>query len=98
MQEQAAKPKREGLHVESPVIESLLLSQHLGVPVYLKMDSVQPSGSFKIRGIGIEDHHRNNPHNDSTHTQTHSHHNRIRMSACSATGSHIVGAFAVLPP
>ena len=96
MQEQAVvKPKREGLHVESPVIESLPLSQHLGVPVYLKMDSVQPSGSFKIRGIGIEDHHHNN---DSTHTQTHSHHNRIRMSACSATGSHIVGAFAVLPP
>jgi len=34
------------------VIESLPLSQHMGIPVYLKMDSVQPSGSFKIRGIG----------------------------------------------
>jgi len=28
------------------------LSEHLGHPVLLKMDTLQPSGSFKIRGIG----------------------------------------------
>jgi len=29
------------------------LTSRLGVPVYLKMDALQPSGSYKIRGIGL---------------------------------------------
>jgi L-serine/L-threonine ammonia-lyase len=42
----------EGLHINSPLVESGPLSSILGkTKVYLKMDSLQPSGSFKIRGI-----------------------------------------------
>lgn len=40
------------LHINTPLIESTKLSKHLGSSVYLKMDAMQPSGSFKIRGIG----------------------------------------------
>ncbi|XP_006640503.1 serine dehydratase-like [Lepisosteus oculatus] len=39
-------------HVDTPLLESLALSKRAGTPVYLKMDNAQPSGSFKIRGIG----------------------------------------------
>lgn len=46
----AAEPRP--LHVRTPLIESLTLSQIYGNTVYLKMDNVQPSGSFKIRGMG----------------------------------------------
>ncbi|XP_060789758.1 serine dehydratase-like [Neoarius graeffei] len=42
----------QGFHINSPLIESFGMSTRLGSPVYLKMESVQPSGSFKIRGIG----------------------------------------------
>lgn len=48
----AGKP----LHVVSPLLESTPLRQRdpsIGT-VYLKMDSVQPVGSFKIRGIGYK--------------------------------------------
>ncbi|KAH8021053.1 hypothetical protein HPB51_012337 [Rhipicephalus microplus] len=41
------------LHVRTPLLESLPLSQIYGQRVYIKMDNVQPSGSFKIRGMGI---------------------------------------------
>jgi len=40
------------LHVESPLIESLPLGEQFGAPVFLKMESAQPTGSFKIRGVG----------------------------------------------
>lgn len=40
------------LHIETPLLESLALSQLTGKKIYLKMDALQPSGSFKIRGIG----------------------------------------------
>ncbi|XP_066116602.1 L-serine dehydratase/L-threonine deaminase [Saccopteryx bilineata] len=43
---------REPLHVKTPVRDSMALSKVAGTSVYLKMDSAQPSGSFKIRGIG----------------------------------------------
>ncbi|XP_066497233.1 serine dehydratase-like [Hoplias malabaricus] len=39
-------------HINSPLIESTAMSKRLGTTVYLKMESSQPSGSFKIRGIG----------------------------------------------
>ncbi|XP_045700231.1 L-serine dehydratase/L-threonine deaminase [Phyllostomus hastatus] len=45
-------PSREPLHVKTPVRDSMALSKVAGTSVYLKMDSAQPSGSFKIRGIG----------------------------------------------
>ncbi|OBS58836.1 hypothetical protein A6R68_10033 [Neotoma lepida] len=43
---------REPLHVKTPLRDSMALSKVAGTSVYLKMDSSQPSGSFKIRGIG----------------------------------------------
>ncbi|KAM6156123.1 L-serine dehydratase/L-threonine deaminase [Rhynchocyon petersi] len=42
----------EALHVKTPIRDSMSLSKVVGTRVYLKMDSAQPSGSFKIRGIG----------------------------------------------
>ena len=40
------------LHIETPLVESLPLSTHAGRTVVLKLDALQPSGSFKTRGIG----------------------------------------------
>jgi L-serine/L-threonine ammonia-lyase len=40
------------LHVETPLIESLLLKKKSSSEVWLKMEALQPTGSFKIRGIG----------------------------------------------
>lgn len=51
------------IHINSPLIESPLLAEHIQrhadlkskkVEVLLKMDLLQPSGSFKIRGIGYK--------------------------------------------
>ncbi|KAM9622929.1 L-serine dehydratase/L-threonine deaminase [Trichechus inunguis] len=42
----------EVLHVKTPIRDSMSMSKVAGTSVYLKMDSAQPSGSFKIRGIG----------------------------------------------
>jgi len=49
------------LHIKTPIVESLALTKLLsdngdgkGVQgVYLKLDFLQPSGSFKIRGVGL---------------------------------------------
>lgn len=40
------------LHIETPLLESLAISQAAGRTVWLKMEALQPVGSFKIRGIG----------------------------------------------
>ena len=40
------------LHIETPLVESLPLSRKVQGRVWLKMESLQPSGSFKLRGIG----------------------------------------------
>lgn len=42
----------EPLHINTPLLESFSLSQRLGKDVRMKMDALQPPGSFKIRGIG----------------------------------------------
>ncbi|MFC4298307.1 pyridoxal-phosphate dependent enzyme [Castellaniella hirudinis] len=49
------------LHIQTPLIESDPLSQAAGRRVRLKLDALQPPGSFKIRGIGLacETHARN---------------------------------------
>ncbi|NXA05006.1 SDSL protein, partial [Sapayoa aenigma] len=39
-------------HIVSPILESLPLSKAAGTKVFMKLDNVQPAGSFKIRGIG----------------------------------------------
>jgi L-serine/L-threonine ammonia-lyase len=41
------------IHVVTPLWESPSLSAAAGAPVYLKMESFQPVGSFKARGIGL---------------------------------------------
>jgi L-serine/L-threonine ammonia-lyase len=40
------------LHIETPLIESQALSIYSERSVWLKLDALQPPGSFKIRGIG----------------------------------------------
>ncbi len=46
------------LHINTPLLESRPLSLAAGRSIWLKMDALQPSGSFKIRGIGAAcEHH-----------------------------------------
>lgn len=40
------------LSINTPLLESLPLGQLNGTRVWLKMEALQPSGSFKIRGVG----------------------------------------------
>lgn len=40
------------LHVHTPVFRSTVWSNQRGQDVWLKLDAVQPTGSFKIRGLG----------------------------------------------
>ncbi|KAI1126393.1 tryptophan synthase beta subunit-like PLP-dependent enzyme [Nemania abortiva] len=40
------------LHIETPCIPSRELSRAAGCNIYLKLENLQPSGSFKSRGIG----------------------------------------------
>ncbi|PCE26934.1 serine dehydratase [Paraburkholderia acidicola] len=49
------------LHIETPLIESRALSLKTGRDIFLKLESLQPSGSFKLRGVGFacEEHKRN---------------------------------------
>lgn len=49
------------LHLETPLFESPSLSQASGRSIWLKMDALQPPGSFKIRGVGAAcEHHAAN--------------------------------------
>jgi L-serine/L-threonine ammonia-lyase len=41
------------LHIETPYFESQVLSRHAGRAIWLKMEALQPPGSFKIRGVGL---------------------------------------------
>jgi L-serine/L-threonine ammonia-lyase len=41
------------LHIHTPLIESFPLSKSTGQRILLKMENLQPAGSFKIRGIGL---------------------------------------------
>jgi L-serine/L-threonine ammonia-lyase len=43
----------DDLHLETPLIESLALSRRVSQRVWLKMEALQPCGSFKARGIGF---------------------------------------------
>lgn len=40
------------LHIGTPLLQSRALPSRPGQRVWLKMDALQPSGSFKLRGIG----------------------------------------------
>jgi L-serine/L-threonine ammonia-lyase len=49
----APPPEREpGLHADTPLVESRPLSLAAGRRVWLKLEALQPSGSFKTRGLG----------------------------------------------
>lgn len=41
------------LHLHTPLVESAALSRAAGRRVWLKLEALQPPGSFKIRGIGL---------------------------------------------
>ncbi|MCL6416788.1 pyridoxal-phosphate dependent enzyme [Aestuariirhabdus sp. Z084] len=41
------------LHIRTPLLESIPLSQKTGTRVWLKMEALQPSGSFKCRGVSL---------------------------------------------
>ncbi|OLU26447.1 pyridoxal-phosphate dependent enzyme [Pseudomonas sp. PA27(2017)] len=47
------------LSIKTPLLESLPLGRSIGTKVWMKMEAMQPSGSFKIRGVGFacEQHH-----------------------------------------
>ena len=40
------------LHVRTPLVKSAPLSEIMRRDVYLKLECAQPSGSFKLRGVG----------------------------------------------
>lgn len=44
-------PSSKPLYIETPLTESVSLSKKAGTRVFLKLENVQPSGSFKMRGI-----------------------------------------------
>ncbi|AQR70243.1 serine dehydratase [Janthinobacterium sp. LM6] len=41
------------LHIETPLLNSRALSLHSERDIWLKLEALQPPGSFKIRGIGL---------------------------------------------
>ncbi|PLY41535.1 serine dehydratase [Janthinobacterium sp. ROICE36] len=41
------------LHIETPLLNSRTLSLHSDRAIWLKLEALQPPGSFKIRGIGL---------------------------------------------
>src|SRR5438046_727845 len=41
------------IHVQTPLLESLPLSRRVSSRVWLKMEALQPCGSFKARGMGF---------------------------------------------
>ncbi|CUA75929.1 L-serine dehydratase [Rhizoctonia solani] len=41
------------MHIETPLVFSPLMSSRLGYDIYLKLESLQPSQSFKYRGISL---------------------------------------------
>src|SRR5437868_3758519 len=40
-------------HIRSPLITSQPLSSLTGISIFLKMEACQPTGSFKVRGLGL---------------------------------------------
>lgn len=42
----------KNIHINTPLIESLSIGKNLRANIWLKVDAMQPCGSFKARGIG----------------------------------------------
>lgn len=45
-----ARQRIEGRAIATPLVHSISLSRIAGVPVHLKLETLQPTGSFKLRG------------------------------------------------
>lgn len=45
--------RKKPFYIHTPILLSHVLSQFIGRNIYLKYESMQPSGSFKDRGIGL---------------------------------------------
>lgn len=43
--------EHKDIYEKTPLLESIALTKLCGIPAYMKMDNVQPSGSYKIRGL-----------------------------------------------
>ncbi len=41
------------LHIETPLLRTASDYSVTGLPLWLKLDALQPSGSFKLRGVGL---------------------------------------------
>ncbi len=50
----AARDRIGGIAVRTPLVPSVALSRHAGTEVALKLESVQPTGSFKVRGAAAK--------------------------------------------
>ncbi|KAI1632815.1 tryptophan synthase beta subunit-like PLP-dependent enzyme [Biscogniauxia mediterranea] len=48
----SSAPRPQNLYIETPCIPSPALSRVAGCNIFLKLENLQPSGSFKSRGIG----------------------------------------------
>lgn len=46
----AARERIAGIAVRTPLVHSVVLSDRTGVPVFLKLETTQPSTAFKVRG------------------------------------------------
>ncbi|MEP7244758.1 MAG: pyridoxal-phosphate dependent enzyme [Gammaproteobacteria bacterium] len=46
------EPMTRHLHIETPTVRAPRLNRRLGRELYFKMECYQPSGSFKLRGVG----------------------------------------------
>jgi threonine dehydratase len=47
---EAARLRIEGMAVRTPLMPSVPLSERVGTDVYLKLETTQPTGAFKLRG------------------------------------------------
>ncbi|XP_074061935.1 serine dehydratase-like [Macrotis lagotis] len=50
--QKSGNEEQRHLHIVTPLLESWTLSLVAGTTVFLKLENIQPTGSFKIRGIG----------------------------------------------
>ncbi|KAJ1655812.1 catabolic L-serine/threonine dehydratase [Dispira simplex] len=57
MATQGTSSARTALHAPVPLLHSTALSLLVGCNVWLKLENLQPTGSFKIRGIGLAARH-----------------------------------------
>lgn len=80
-------------HIKTPLLYSAPLSTICGHNVYLKMEPLQPSGSFKIRGVGHSVQVARAQRGDQIHVISSSGGN-AGLAAC--TAAHIAGVKATL--